>query len=199
MSQVPEKLTAQVKGSFAYATIKDRLPVTVTKTIDYIARNHKELMERYTDAGADEDSKRVMERLSELRYEMMTDKLMREVTDSGDDAALWNQSIKDLHNQVGVDNATWFKGPWLFAECYLYRRIRESLLLCTSSFRDYDPFEFSKHESHQANMKSLFQLISAVCPLNFADEAQNKDLLDRRFLIIMEVFSDDYKKYHMVD
>jgi hypothetical protein len=47
-SQLPEPLSASNKNSFAYKTIKDRLPVTITKVIDFIHRYRNELTERYS-------------------------------------------------------------------------------------------------------------------------------------------------------
>lgn len=46
-SELPEPLSATNKASFAYKTIKDRLPVTITKVIDYIHRFRGELIERF--------------------------------------------------------------------------------------------------------------------------------------------------------
>ena len=37
-TQLPEALSATNKASFAFTTIKDRLPVTITKAIDFIHR-----------------------------------------------------------------------------------------------------------------------------------------------------------------
>ena len=47
-TQLPEALSATNKASFAFTTIKDRLPVTITKAIDFIHRFRIELLERYT-------------------------------------------------------------------------------------------------------------------------------------------------------
>jgi hypothetical protein len=100
---------------------------------------------------------------------------------------MWNDSLEELVQRVGSENASWFKGPWLFAECYMYRRVREAMLLCKSPLREYDPFEPSKHESHQLNQASVFQLINGLCPLDYTHEAVDPQLLHRRFQIIMEV------------
>ena len=136
-----------------------------------------------------------MERLSELRYELSTDKPIRLITDSGEDAYMWNEYCNDMLARIGQENMTWFKGPWLFTECYLYRRIREAMLLCKSSLREYDPFEFSKKESHELNLKSVYQLINGLCPYNYAEEQNDPDLLQRRFQISVEVRESINKKF----
>jgi hypothetical protein len=128
-----------------------------------------------------------MERLSQLRYELCTDKPFRKLTDSSEDAASWNEAIDKLESQIGSSNMTWFKGPWLFAECYMYRRIREAMMLSQTGLKNLDPFEWSKNETHESNVKNVFQLINSVCPLNFEEEKTNFDVLKRRYQIILEV------------
>lgn len=124
--------------------------------------------------------------MSQLRYELTTDKPFKQLTDTGSDAHMWNEALEKLILQIGKENCTWFKGPWLYAECYMYRRIREAMLLCSSEVRSYDPFEESKIESHALSNKSTFGLISALCPLNYDDEKTNEELAKRRFGIIVE-------------
>ncbi|RNA39509.1 hypothetical protein BpHYR1_050362 [Brachionus plicatilis] len=184
-SQIPPALSASKKNTFAYVTIKDRLPVTITKAIDYLSRFRNELAQRYSE-DIMSDLKNAIELLSQLRYELTTDKNLKEITDSGSDSTLWNTALEELKSQIGPDNCTWFKSPWLFAECYVYRRIREAMLLCTTSLKDYDPYEKSKLESHEQSLKSVFQLITNLCPLNFNEEKQNESLMRERFREIME-------------
>ncbi|CAF0883846.1 unnamed protein product [Brachionus calyciflorus] len=182
---LPQALTAAKKGTFAYTTVKDRLPVTITKAIDYLSRFRNELIQRYTDAIND-DLKNSIELLSQLRYELTTDKNLKKITDSGDDAILWNKALEELENMIGEKNCTWFKAPWLFVECYIYRRIRESMLLCETSLRDYDPFEKSKKESYELSFNNFCQLITSLCPLNYHEEKTNENLSKERFRIILE-------------
>lgn len=49
--------------------------------------------------------------------------------------------------KVGESNVTWFKMPWLFVECYLYRKIYE-FFTGTTNLRDYDPFQNEKQRSY---------------------------------------------------
>ncbi len=129
----------------------------------------------------------MIERLGQLRYELATDKPYRRLTDSGEDVNMWNEAYEEVLKTFGAENSSWFKGPWLFAECYMYRRVREAMLLCKSTLRDYDPFEHSKIESHESNAKSVFQLISSICPIDFAEEKNDNQIMHRRFQVIMEV------------
>lgn len=99
---------------------------------------------------------------------------------------MWNKAYDDLKLELGEDKLTWFKGPWLYAECYMYRRIREAMLLCKSPLSQYDPFEKAKLEAHELSLKSVCQLITSLCPLNYSDEKNKPDLMRHRFNICME-------------
>ena len=102
---------------------------------------------------------------------------------------MWNNACADLKARVGEQNCTWFRGSWLFAECYLYRRMRECMLLCSSQqMRDYDPFEMAKWETNEMSKTSVHSLIKALCPLDFEqDEATNVTVQQERFRVIVEV------------
>jgi hypothetical protein len=110
------------------------------------------------------------------------------VTDSGEDAQLWNGALEEMEKDIGLENCTWFRGPWLFAECYMYRRVREAMLLCKTDMKHCDPYENSKLETHEKNANTVFQLIAALCPLNLEEEKTNVEVLKRRYVIAMEVF-----------
>ena len=106
---------------------------------------------------------------------MTTDKCLRPLIDDGSDAQLWNESLKELEGKIGNVNFTWFKAPWLFTECYMYRRIREALLLCKTKFRDYDVYVESKREAYNSTEKTIISLISGLCSLNGDDERDLKE------------------------
>lgn len=79
------------------------------------------------------------------------------------------------------------KAPWLFVECYVYRRIREALLASISEMREYDAFEISKEETHEKNEKSVFQMIQNICPLYMQSENVDINSLQNEFKTIIEV------------
>jgi len=169
--------------SFAYKTIKDRLPVTVTKTIDYLSRFRNELIKKYGEES-DDDIKLVIEKLSCLRYELQTDKPYKFLSDEGEDVNIWNDTIKELHAALGEESCTWFKGSWLFGECYLYRRIREAMLFCKTDMRNYDPFEKSKLESCEAGQQSVSKLIRG---LTLLEEHKDEEQCWKNFHNIIQV------------
>ncbi len=111
--------------------------------------------------------------MSQLRYELTTDKLLRSLNDDGFDVQVWNNSLKELEEKIGNENFTWFKAPWLFTECYMYRRIREASLLCKTKVRDYDVYVESKREAYDSTEKTIISLFSGLCGLN-SDEGDLK-------------------------
>lgn len=137
--------------------------------------------------NAGEECKDVIERLSQLRYELTTDKPLRVLQDSGDDANIWNEALLELEKQITTENLTWFKAPWLFTECYMYRRIREAMLLCTTPVRDFDPFEEVKKEGFFEQHNTIFNLISVLCPIDFQNEKDNIETMKNRLKAILQV------------
>lgn len=74
--------------------------------------------------------KRAISFLSKLRNEVQTDKPVLALTDDGEDTDMWNQYLQ--RQQALMDEReppSWFKSPWLYVECYMYRRIQESVRL----------------------------------------------------------------------
>nr|VCV25295.1 protein-glutamate O-methyltransferase [Gerris buenoi] len=128
-----EKLCAKYKKSFAYPTVTERLPVIVTSIIDTLVRDKNELSDECRT-----ESKSVIGELSELKYMLQTAKPIVSFTSSEPDTEQWNKHVERYQNQVN-EELTFYNGPWLFVECYLYRRIREIFIL-SESLKEYDPF-----------------------------------------------------------
>lgn len=122
--------------------------------------------------------------MSGLRYELQTDKPFKFLSDQGNDVEHWNKSLKNIHATIGEENATWFKGPWLFAECYLYRRIREALLGCKTEMKHHDVFEKAKLETCLMGRENVSALIRALCPL---EKLTTNEELWRSFHSTMQV------------
>ena len=59
-----------------------------------------------------------------------------------------------------VEDDTWFKAPWLFAECYMYRRIR-TYFAESKYFKNFDPFKKQKDDTFKSSKVSVIQLAKA--------------------------------------
>ena len=119
-------LSAKYKETFAYPTIKDRCPVILCKIIDHL---HRQRLNIGRDLGpeAAEGLYKVVEELSKLRYEMQTDKPIVPIEDSVGNAAVWNKYLQA--RQTEEERPSWFSSAWLWVECYMYRRVLQSLNL----------------------------------------------------------------------
>lgn len=83
----------------------------------------------FTQEGI-EAEKQTISLLSKLRNELQTDKPVLALTDGLQDTESWNQYLQ-RHQRLQEDqeSVSWFKSPWLYVECYMYRRIQEALWL----------------------------------------------------------------------
>lgn len=152
---LPPPLSAQNSASFAYVTVRDRLPVILTRVIDAVFRDRMKIEEQL-GPEAREETKAVAGRLAKLRNEMVTNKPLLPIEDHFDDAAVWNEVLRK-HTKDPSSPPRWYVAPWLYIETYFYRRIYEAFQL-TTKLRDYDPFRRPKQES-------LCQYFKAVCEL----------------------------------
>ncbi len=78
-----------------------------------------------TQAGT-EDVKGVVGKLSEMRYRLQTNKTMEPIT-HGNDMGEWKAVFEVYQNKFKGENPAWFAVSWLFAECFMYRKIVEML------------------------------------------------------------------------
>ena len=66
-------------------------------------------------------------KLSKLRYEMQTDKPIVALEDQVGNASVWNSYLHQ-HKKI-EERPSWFSSAWLWVECYMYRRVLQSLNL----------------------------------------------------------------------
>uniref|UniRef100_A0A3P8WLN8 Sugar phosphate phosphatase n=2 Tax=Cynoglossus semilaevis TaxID=244447 RepID=A0A3P8WLN8_CYNSE len=159
-------LSAKVVGSFAYLTIKDRLPTILTKVIDTIHRNKNKFFEEYGEKGI-EAEKQAISLLSKLRNELQTDKPILALTDGREDAESWNQYLQRHQGLHGPDeeSVSWFKSPWLYVECYMYRRIQEAIWL-NPPINDFDVFNEGKTKSYFESQRAIMALCTHLEGVN---------------------------------
>lgn len=55
---------------------------------------------------------------------------------------------------MGENKVTWYKTPWLFVECYLYRKINE-FIRTTKHMKEYDPFVNEKNFAYENRLEFL--------------------------------------------
>ena len=74
--------------------------------------------------------------------------------DGGKDIDYYNQELSALPKPT-----KWFNVPWLYAECYLYRRMRTCFAL-TKHWKSYDPFSKQKISTFKSSRPAVLELAS---------------------------------------
>jgi len=148
-------LSARYKRSFGYYTVKERLPVILTQNQDYLSK------EKDTIADGNEqtknDIKSVQANISKLKYELQTDKVMDKFDGVETDRLKWNEFLSTLND----DDNSYFKTTWLYAECYLYRRLK-SFFEETETLKDFDYFRYQKTNALIKSMNAMNLVIQHV-------------------------------------
>ncbi|XP_066104065.1 damage-control phosphatase ARMT1 isoform X2 [Saccopteryx bilineata] len=126
-----------------------------------------------------EAEKKAISLLSKLRNELQTDKPLTPLVEKFADTDIWNQYLEYQQSLLSesAGKPRWFYSPWLFVECYMYRRIHEAVIQ-SPPIDDFDVFKESKEQNFFESQDSvralcihLQQLTSAVGDL---DEKQLK-------------------------
>lgn len=175
MADRPESLSGKDKKSFAFLTIRDRLPDILTKVIDQFVKLASQERSNGEVEKAD-DAKAIISKFSKLKNEMQTDKEILKLTDELEDVNIWNDFIDKMPILVeGKVKPTWYSAAWLSCECYLYRRIYEILQL-SNSHASFDPFFDQKSKAFFSSEKPMETLAGYLIkfihdtPQNMSDE-----------------------------
>ncbi|XP_052272771.1 damage-control phosphatase ARMT1-like isoform X1 [Dreissena polymorpha] len=180
MMAIPAALSAKYKDSFAYKTVKDRMPVIVAKVADSVFRAQSTIKESHGEKGS-EDLKTIAGCVSKLRNEMMTNKVLIPIEDSRSDTKTWNAYLTEVTTQEGQAPA-WFTSPWLYVECYMYRRIQEAVEKC-SCLTQYDVFRAEKEVALSGSQEAVHTLVkflfSLVKEIEGGKESNTRELFDQ--------------------
>ncbi|RMY47959.1 hypothetical protein D0863_15507 [Hortaea werneckii] len=136
------------KNSFGFISARDRWPVILTGAIDDV---HKAV----TNASEPEkvaEGKKIVSGLASLKYEIQHDRQLTPlIDDGGADIAGYNKELE----QRG--NPTWFNVAWLYAECYLYRRMA-TLFNTSTHWKGYDVFFKQKESTFRSSRPAVLEL-----------------------------------------
>lgn len=161
-------------SGFSYDTVVKRWPIILTNIIDHVHRLlHDMTLEaqqvRNLDVSkAEELSKKTTEgqeiisEISRLKYRMARDHDLENIPQDGDIlVAEYNAELESLKQ---TSRNTWFKAPWLYAECYLYRLIR-SYFNQRVYWRGFDPFFTQKEEMFKNSGAAIYQIATTMYEL----------------------------------
>ncbi|KZT38776.1 DUF89 domain-containing protein [Sistotremastrum suecicum HHB10207 ss-3] len=169
---------------FSYETVVRRWPIIITGVIDRIHRlNHEATMASRSDQSGSatndvevneriEEGKGIIGKASKLKYDMARDRPMEKIeNDGGLNVDIFNAELDEL---VKEGKGSWFKAPWLFAECYLYRLMR-TWFAPTKHWNNFDPFFAQKEDSFRGSAAAVYQLASMMQELESEKEALIKE------------------------
>jgi len=135
--------------SFAHATMGVRLPTILGKAIDDVWKT----LNQETEEERIVDLINCIHRLEDLMGDLQGNSKLRPIVDDGaGDIALWNKEIAKFFRGKDFMNA-----PWLFAEAYKYRRLRECFSL-SKYWVDYDVFFRQKCDTFSRSNQAVFEL-----------------------------------------
>jgi damage-control phosphatase, subfamily III len=138
----PQSFRGSVDGSFAYRTVKDRLPSILSSIVDAISQQ----MHNFPNENIQE-LKELMRFTDGLRYMMTRNKPLPLTDDSN-----WKMGLEEFELQ----ERTWFNAPWLFIECYTYFLLED---LKRQLNLDYQMFASLKSSSLAHSVPFLKQIV----------------------------------------
>ncbi|CAL1694509.1 unnamed protein product [Somion occarium] len=165
--------------SFANATMGHRLPTILGKAIEDVI----ETLNGLSDEEEIHDLVSCIQRMDTLKNELHQHAKLRPIIDDGEaDVALWNKEITKYFADKDFMNA-----PWLFAEAYKYRRLRECFTV-SKFWGDYDVFFRQKCDTFSRSSDAVFELSTRFAePFQHKKHLSDNEKLDAERLMFMEL------------
>ncbi|CAG8596835.1 4744_t:CDS:2 [Acaulospora colombiana] len=138
-----------------------------------------------------DDMRQCMEKIEVIRDDLLQNKRLRPIVDYDDemeDSAWWNDKLQPSRSDKR--SYTWLTAPPLFAESYLYRRLKECFAQ-SIWWRNYDPFKRKKSNDLLSAQDKLFELASRFAePFRPGDclfPEEYQELVKLRFIELTQV------------
>ncbi|KAJ5552570.1 hypothetical protein N7494_001948 [Penicillium frequentans] len=145
--ETPQYLTSD-PSSFASVSANERWPVIITGAIDDLHRT----VISCNNTEKENEGKGIIANLAKLKYELQHNRQLTPIEDDGHpDIASYNQELEQRGNPV------WHDVPWLYSECYLYRRI-ESYFALSKHWKGYDVFARQKMSTFKSSRPAVIEL-----------------------------------------
>ncbi|WEW56616.1 Hairy/enhancer-of-split with YRPW motif protein 2 [Emydomyces testavorans] len=147
--KIPPVLTSE-RQTFAYVSALERWPVILTSAIDDLHRSWIQLPDE--EEEKQKEGKEIISQLAALKYELLHDRKLTPLPDDGEeDIEVYNKELEE------GGEMSWFNAPWLYAECYLYRRINV-IFSRTKRWKHYDIFARQKMATFKSSRPAVLEL-----------------------------------------
>ncbi|KAH8233891.1 hypothetical protein KR032_002308, partial [Drosophila birchii] len=133
-------LSARYKQSFAYLTLRTRMPGVMHQVIQRIVADEPSLIQQYGEE-VHKDIRQIVDAVERLKMELSRDRMFQLFHGNEPDKNEWNAFLSELP----YPKKCYFRSCWLHAECYLYRRIY-SFFENSRFLTNYDCFSHLKRE-----------------------------------------------------
>ncbi|CAG8524865.1 13300_t:CDS:2, partial [Racocetra fulgida] len=141
----PPALRAADQEVFAHITATHRWKDIINKAIDNIRDSL-----HFSEIDKNEEGKKIIASMEELINQIQRkDQLMPDITS-------WNDALNTYFK-----DENWFTATWLFAECYLYRRI-VSIITNTKHWRNHDPYFRQKEDAFRVSFSSIIEFSKRI-------------------------------------
>lgn len=143
--------------SFAFTSARERWPAIITGAIDDVHRTVSSISSSDADKEKLAEGKTIVSALASLKYELQHNRALTPLPDDGfPDIAGYNNEL-----QARGGAPKWHDVEWLYAECYLYRRIATLFSLARHPFwKAYDIFQRQKMSTFQSSRPAVLELAS---------------------------------------
>lgn len=135
-----------------------------------------------------EAEKKAISLLSKLRNELQTDKPIVPFVEKFADTDIWNQYLEYQQSLLNESNGkpSWFQSPWLFVECYMYRRIHEAIIQ-SPPIDDFDVFKESKDQNFFESQESVIALCTHLQQLTRTIDDLEENQLKNEFFKLLQI------------
>ncbi|KAI1059008.1 hypothetical protein LB507_004098 [Fusarium sp. FIESC RH6] len=143
------------EGSMAMKTSQSFWPKVVQDMIDDVSSTCKGL----SPSPALDELKSIQDKLGSLQSEIINDVELLPLDDDGSsDIWIYNQQL------IHLGKVTWLNCPWLYGECYMYRRVQLMFSISTS-WKEYDIFKRQKQSFLVKSQSSIEHLAIKYIPI----------------------------------
>lgn len=178
MSKVPSPYYNNDPHSFGFQTCRDRWPNILNKVI----RDTKNEIHNSNKDTKINQGKEIVKQVENLIKSILDNKTLQPFKENIPGLESYNNTLKEL------GEITWLTGPWLFCECYLYRRL-DAFYKMQNEWVTFDPFEEQKRSAYKSSDLGVNDLTIRYKKLHahFSDPNAEKWSNDILFTIFSEL------------